>query len=223
MPRLLQLERNKNLFLLLTILIHNLMYPLSTGAGLQPVLFYTVFSFQFVAGVYMLTTQQASRLIILVSGIGTFISGVINAYTPDTLALPALYLTVIVYVSTMLVVLVNYIFAARRVLVEVILAATSLYLVIGFLYTPIYGLIELLEPGSFTVSSGAEVTWQQLFYFSYTTLTTLGYGDTTPVTFYAQAFAAFEAITGVLYTVILLSRLVGLYEVERVDITIHSD
>ena len=59
--------------------------------------------------------------------------------------------------------------------------------------------------------TGAEVQWQQLLYDSYVTLTTLGYGDILPVSFYAQAFAAFEAITGTLYTVLLLSRLVGLH------------
>jgi voltage-gated potassium channel Kch len=46
--------------------------------------------------------------------------------------------------------------------------------------------------------------------FSYVTLTTVGYGDITPQGFYAQSLVIFEAVIGVLYTVILLSRLVGL-------------
>jgi len=43
----------------------------------------------------------------------------------------------------------------------------------------------------------------------------VGYGDITPVKFYAQSFASFEAVTGVLFTVILLSRLVSLYVMEQ--------
>ncbi|MFC6487470.1 potassium channel family protein [Nitratireductor sp. GCM10026969] len=74
-----------------------------------------------------------------------------------------------------------------------------------------FALIEWLAPGSFAASSGDEITWQKMVYYSYITLTTLGYGDITPVGTYAQAFASFEAVLGVLYTVILLSRLVGLY------------
>ena len=54
--------------------------------------------------------------------------------------------------------------------------------------------------------SDAPLGWQQLLYFSYITLTSVGYGDILPTGFHAQAFAAFEAIVGVLYTVILLSR-----------------
>ncbi|MBZ0292300.1 MAG: potassium channel family protein [Anaerolineae bacterium] len=216
-------ERNKNLFLLSSILIHNLIYPFSTGPGLQPALFYVVFSFEFVIAVYLLTKQRSSRIMITVFGIGTFISGVVNAYVPGTIALPALYLTATLYISTLIVVLIYYIFAAKRVLIEVVLAAASLYLASGFLYAPIFGFIELVEPGSFAVNSGAAVSWQQLFYFSYTTLTTLGYGDITPAKFYAQSFAIFEAVTGVLYTVIILSRLVSLYEAERVNRPTEND
>lgn len=82
---------------------------------------------------------------------------------------------------------------------------------LGSIFAAVFGLVLWLEPGAFIASSGAEVQWQQLLYYSYVTLTTLGYGDIVPVGFYAQAFAAFEAIIGTLYTVILLSRLVGLH------------
>jgi voltage-gated potassium channel Kch len=61
------------------------------------------------------------------------------------------------------------------------------------------------------VSSGAPIGWQQMLYFSYITLTTVGYGDIMPVGFYAQSIVSLEAITGTLYTVILLSRLVGMH------------
>lgn len=208
-------ERNKTLWLLLTILLHNLIYPLSTGPGISPILFYVVFSFMFVIATFMLTKHHKSRVIVTVSGCATFIGGLMNSYAPNVIPQTILYLSGIVYIFTMAVVLAHYIFAANRVLIEVILAAASLYLVIGFFYTPIFGLIELIEPGSFVASSGAAIDWQKLFYFSFVTLTTLGYGDITPVHYYAQAFAMFEAVTGVLYTVILLSRLVSLYEIER--------
>jgi hypothetical protein len=82
---------------------------------------------------------------------------------------------------------------------------------IGSGFAAVLALIEWCVPGSFVASSGAAVDWQQMVYFSYVTLTTLGYGDITPVGSYAQSFVAFEAIGGTLYTVMLLSRLVGLH------------
>ena len=50
-----------------------------------------------------------------------------------------------------------------------------------------------------------------MVYFSYVTMTTVGYGDITPVGFYAQSFVTFEAVGGTLYSVLLLSRLVGMH------------
>ena len=100
--------------------------------------------------------------------------------------------------------LARYTFAAREVFTDVILAATSLYLIIGSLFAAIFALVEALAPGSFASASGAVLDWQQLLYFfSYVTLTSLGYGDILPTGFHAQAFAAFEAIgvVGAGYTV----------------------
>lgn len=208
-------ERNKNLYLLVAILIHNLTYPLSAGSGIQPILFQAWFAFMFVIGVFLLTQHQLRRVLITISGVLTFVMGVVETYLPGTLALPLLYACIIVYVSTMLVVLAQYVFDAKHILLGVVIAASSLYLVIGILFSSFYGLIEYFEPGSFAIASGVPVTWQRLLYFSYITLTTVGYGDITPVKFYAQSFASFEAVTGVLFTVILLSRLVSLYVMEQ--------
>ena len=48
-------------------------------------------------------------------------------------------------------------------------------------------------------------------YYSFSTLTTLGYGDIAPVSRHARVFASMEAITGVLYVALLIARLVGMY------------
>lgn len=214
--RLFKTEREKTLYLLSVVLIHNLIYPLSRGPGLQPLLFYAFFSTMFVVAVFVLSAQRTAHLAIALTGLVVFVAGVTNAYASNPVVLMTLYLSVILYHLVMMGVLARYVFVAEDVLMEVILAATSLYLIIGSIFTAFYGLIEWLAPGSFVASSGAAIEWQQLLYYSYVTLTTLGYGDIIPVKFYAQSFATFEAVLGVLYTVILLSRLVGLYEADKV-------
>ncbi|MCA9893911.1 MAG: two pore domain potassium channel family protein [Anaerolineae bacterium] len=208
-------DRHKALFLLVIILAHNLIYPLSTGGGIGPLIFYLIFGTMFVFPVFMLSQRRSEHILITISGVVVFFAGVTNSYTPGTLALPVLYVSVIIYHMTIAVVLVRYIFVSEHILLEVVLTATSLYLIIGSVFTPMYGLIELMQPGSFVSSSGALIDWQLLLYYSYVTLTSVGYGDITPAKYYAQAFASFEAIVGVLYTVILLSRLINAYENER--------
>ncbi|BCH29333.1 hypothetical protein MesoLjLc_12630 [Mesorhizobium sp. L-8-10] len=207
-------SRNKvavNVALLLAILLHNLTYPLSIAGGIWPAIFYLFYATIFVFATILLSSDVRLRWLASLSGAAVFLAGLVNSYAPGSVAALAVYLTSIAYHAVMCFVLARYTFGARTVMSDVVLAATSLYLVIGSGFAAILALIEWIWPGSFVASSGAEITWQQMVYYSYVTLTTLGYGDITPIGFYAQAFASFEAVVGVLYTVILLSRLVGLH------------
>jgi hypothetical protein len=206
-----------NVALLLAILAHNLTYPLSAAGGLWPAAFYAFYASMFTAAVWAMTPDRLLRAGALASGISVIFSGLLNSYTPSDATALAVFVTSIAYHAVMVIVLALYTFRVKVVLGDVVLAATSLYLVIGSGFAAIYALVEWLVPGSFVTSSGAPVTWQLMVYFSYVTLTTVGYGDMTPVGPIAQAFAAFEAVLGVLYTVILLSRLVGLHAAGNKD------
>jgi len=54
-----------------------------------------------------------------------------------------------------------------------------------------------------------------MYYLSFTTLTTLGFGDITPINAFVEPFVLAEAAIGVLYVAVLMARLVSLYEGER--------
>lgn len=195
--------------LLAAILLHNLIYPLSISSIFGAVLFYLIYASMFVVATWRLTEITWLRYGVAIAGGLVFAVGMANAVASTQATSIGIYTTSIAYHAFMIVVLARHTFMARTVMTDILLAATALYLVIGSMYAAIFATVEWFEPGSFVSSSGAEVTWQLLLYYSYVTLTTLGYGDITPVGFYAQAFAAFEAVMGVLYTVILLARLVG--------------
>ena len=67
------------------------------------------------------------------------------------------------------------------------------------------------------IQPGEIFPWQTFIYYSYSTLTTLGYGDILPIQPWARAAATLEAILGVLYITIIMARLVGLYATSEVD------
>jgi voltage-gated potassium channel len=87
--------------------------------------------------------------------------------------------------------------------------------VLGVLWTTLYVFVEGLQPGSFHVSPEQNpdhvINRYDLVFFSFVTLTTLGYGDITPVTALARSLAVLQSLVGVLYNAILVVRLVGLY------------
>jgi hypothetical protein len=95
--------------------------------------------------------------------------------------------------------------------VDMLCGAVVAYLLIGLAWTAVYCYIELLAPGSF--SFGSEVPLQErassLFYYSFVTLTTLGYGDVLPLSKIARTVAYLEAVVGVMYSAILVAVLVS--------------
>jgi len=109
----------------------------------------------------------------------------------------------------------HFILRAPQVNAEVMYAGISVYLLLGLSWTFAYLFVGWLVPGAFAFSTGPAasqtMTDFNAYYFSFVTLTTVGYGDITPVSNGARALAAMEAMTGTLYVAVLISRLVALY------------
>ena len=109
-----------------------------------------------------------------------------------------------------IVVLVEYIFVTEKVSRDVIFSASTIYLILGNAFTALYMIIHTLDPRAFASSTmDTPLPWQRMIYFSYSTLTTLGYGDVAPVSNVARALAAAEAVTGQIYLAVLVAALVG--------------
>ena len=96
-------------------------------------------------------------------------------------------------------------------------ASLVVYLAFGLVWGKAYWLVEYFCPGSFTGLSGTGVVEVQrdLFYYSYVTLATLGYGDINPVSPEARSLAITEAVVGQLYLVVLVAGLVGMHLTRR--------
>lgn len=113
------------------------------------------------------------------------------------------------------VVMMKHIFFYRsRVNLDLIYGTISAYLLIGTAFSEMYVALAMLDSGAFsgfdyTLGYGQAV--QSLTYYSFVTLTTLGYGDITPLAHYVRVLAYVEAIAGQFYLTILVARLVGTY------------
>jgi hypothetical protein len=88
--------------------------------------------------------------------------------------------------------------------------AIAAYLLLGVVWAHAYSLVALLRPGAFSGPASAGDGPRAFLYFSFVTLTTVGYGDVLPVHAAARSLAMLEAVTGPLYLAILLARLVSL-------------
>lgn len=113
--------------------------------------------------------------------------------------------------------LLKEVISREQVTFDVICGALNVFLLMGLIWGLIYLLIEFTWPGSFNLPErgGSEIInstrYSDLFYFSYVTITTLGYGDISPLSNPARSMAMLEAVLGQFYMVVLVARLVGLH------------
>ncbi len=108
------------------------------------------------------------------------------------------------------VVLLIHLMRSRVVDTDMLIGSLCIYLLIGMVWA--LGYLAINSTGSAFISShGDTVNYRDLLYFSYVTLTTLGYGDVLPHSPPAQTLAVFEAVLGQFYVAVLVARLLGLH------------
>ena len=105
---------------------------------------------------------------------------------------------------------------SEEVTKETIYAAIVAYMLMALMWAFLYMILELLAPGSFSFpEKGFRAETMRFKYFSFVTITTLGYGDITPLTNKASALVLVEALVGQIYLVVLVAWLVGMHVSRR--------
>jgi voltage-gated potassium channel Kch len=123
---------------------------------------------------------------------------------------------IIVLIPFFSITILGYVLHGARVTMDMIFAAICVYMLIGYAWTFIYALLDELQPGSFVALSAIAAhdhvaRYLEMRYFSFMTLTTVGYGDIVPHSPATRTLAALEAVTGQIYLTVLVARLVGLH------------
>jgi voltage-gated potassium channel Kch len=111
------------------------------------------------------------------------------------------------YTATIILI---YLFTEDRITGDMIMGAICVYFLMGLVWSFVFSTLETFQPGSFQMPHGT-VNKATFTYYSYVTLTTLGYGDMTPISTPARSFALLEAMMGQLYLAVLIARLVGIH------------
>lgn len=162
---------------------------------------------------------RITRLIILVFGLLASSSGFALIAHEARWLLLLRGATGAVFLTVMTALVMRAVVRNERVTGDKIVASVCGYLLLGTCWSIAYALIEAASPGAFALtgaggdltSLGPRALTSELAYFSFVTLTTLGYGDITPISPQAQTLAWMEAGAGQIYLTVLVARLVGLH------------
>jgi hypothetical protein len=118
----------------------------------------------------------------------------------------------VVYFAYAIIVILIFISEQRKVTRDLIAGAAVVYLLMALMWTFLYRSVELIQPGSFSIAETAfTARWLTFLYYSFVTITTLGYGDITPTTSLASSLSILEALVGQLFLVVGVAWLVGVH------------
>ena len=166
-------------------------------------------------GIGLLSFRKGSRFFSVSLGIvivGVLLN-VIAAQTTNVAAIYGSFFAVMAFLLIAIFVTFRNVATDTDISANRIVGAVAVYLLLGVLWAIAYTVVDMVWPGSFTgFEAGADAEWDsEWLYYSFVTMTTLGYGDIAPVSPVARLLAYMQAIFGQLYIAILVAGLVSAY------------
>jgi uncharacterized membrane protein len=206
------LKRN-NIILLTCLLALMLIFPLAkTDAPLAKDLLLNAIFF---SGIFSLDFSPRSLKILLPLGVLTAATTWLQYFFFNDINYLIDFVTTFCFLAAIVALMISHIAHSREVTPTIILSAINAYLLLGVLSAVLLAITNAdlfaASPQAMGIdfSGQGEPTFHDYLYFSFVTLTTLGYGDITPLAPLSRSVAVLIAITGQLYMAILIAMLVG--------------
>jgi hypothetical protein len=126
----------------------------------------------------------------------------------------AALLTALLFIFGVMIALLRYVMDVSRVTADKLFGAVSIYILIAMAFALLYFLIDRFGFHNFDFSKeefSGIVDWSDYLYFSFTVLTSTGFGEITPISRLARSIVMIEQVTGVMYVAFLIARLTELF------------
>jgi hypothetical protein len=209
------LADHKFFLLFLFLLASLIFYPYTENSAFGYYAFRVLASATIVFCVYVVSFRRSLVVVAIVLAIPAFLHrGLNRGMNADSLSILNIVLSFIFDVF-IVVVIFRRVFGARQPNSETIFGALCIYLLIGFAFASVYGMVAAIQPHAFYLDpmTNAHTNPNRLdfIYFSFATMSSLGAAGITPITGEARSITVIEAIVGLLYLAVLISRLVGAY------------
>jgi hypothetical protein len=203
--------KSRFIYIIFAIILVLLVNPFIRPLGLIGHLFSTLLlSMIPLASAYALTEDRKKAIIVLLIAAPFVILDGLNVFfTNRPLMIVAYSFGTILYFY-IVILLVKNLLSIRVITADLIFCAISIYLLIGVMWAGIYIVLDGISPGSFSETT-------DLLYFSFVTLTTVGFGDVAPLSVLSRRLAVFEAAMGSIYMAVIIAMIVGRYMQMQVE------
>ena len=210
----------ENRFLIMLLMLFGLMlfHPLLSYVINISFLVNIITSFIFLSGIFAVSTKKYQPIIASLLALPVLVLMWASFFVDIGELELVKNLFAMLFMLHMVFLFLRHFFRQDKITREVIFGALAVYLLWGLMWTYGYSLLDHLLPGSFNYpDTFVRLEFDSLNYFSFVTMTTLGYGDISPVSAPARAMAMTQAITGQLYLAVLVAQLVGINIAQRLE------
>lgn len=166
------------------------------------------------SGIYALSKQPLVLRTACVLAFLIFLFKIIYYVSGNQSIFTAQTVLSMLFIAQMLIMILRHILIEKEITGDLIMGGACAFVLLGLVWAFAYYLLEIYQPNSFKgIEERSDDMWD-FFYYSFVTLTTLGYGDILAVSKQARGLTVLEAIIGQLYLAIMISRLVSLHIAE---------
>jgi hypothetical protein len=184
-----------------------------------------VISFPLLAALYVVSRSMRLLLVWVAAGLASTALSVAYVLWHDDILLVLDLGTRVVFFAFLAVWIAREVLRQAHVSMDTILGGICVYLLLGLLFAFVAILVAVSVPGAYATAGGpvpvspagrhSLESLPTLLYFSFSALTTMGFGDITPVAQSARLAAMAEGMIGQLFPAIFIARLVGLHVAQR--------
>jgi hypothetical protein len=210
------LRRNPSALLLGAQLLAVLVYPFLDSSALGRAGVGVAGLLVVAAALWAVRRTPALTWVALLVGLPAMVFTVLEAIYPshDSIVLVSalLHAPLYLYISYGMI---RYVFADEHVTSDEIYAVGAAFTVVAWGFAYVYAAAQVVWPGSFSGTGGGDRSWFELLFLSFTTLTSTGLSDITPVLAHARSLSMVEQVTGVFYIAFVVARMVALTVVRR--------
>lgn len=199
------------LFLLLTLVL----YPYTEGYGSRYYLLRFLGSAIVLLSVYAISFRRGILMTAALLAVPALFARIfLVEFDASILSVVRIFLS-LAFDTFIVVVIFRRVFSHQKPNAETVFGALCIYLLVGFGFSSIYGLVSSFDPKAFHLDPATNLHAVpdrfDFIYYSFGTISSLGAAGITPVSGEARSLTVIEGILGVLYLAVLISRLMGAY------------
>ena len=207
-------RRNRCSVLLVALMVFILIHPLVAESAIGAVFLAVGILGILVLALWALRARPRSLLIVAVLAFLAIWGIAADRFGQHWLR-PATLLTTAVLMAAVTGALLYYVLDWKPITTDKVFGAVAAYVLIAFTFASLFGILQQIQPHAFHASTvhvpDEHLDWSTMMYFSFTVLTSTGFGEITPVTRMARALIVIEQVLGVMYVAFLIARLANLY------------